>query len=443
MNDVPVAPEAEAAVLGAILLAGRIPPEVEQLLDVEDFYEPALGAVYGAALALVHDGKPCDHVSVLAELDPVTLRATGNGLRLHEFTASAPLGGMEWHAQIVAKTAKRRRHITAAQKIIQAAREDADNLDDFARAAVDSVPRGGASSVRPAWDALQGILDRDPQADVGGIPLGFHDLDGRINPLLPGAITTIAARSGVGKSTLAADILRNAAYRHGKKALYISIEMSEREVYGRVLSAEARIDYTKIRSHGPYTPAEEARMQEAAARIGNGNLAVADVDTLTLSDVHALIRDQKPDVVAIDFLGMMQFAKADRHDLAITETVYGLKRIAKAEQCHLIVLSQFNRGADHRTDKRPVAGDLRDSPALEQASHLMLLLHRPDLIDEDDRPGEVDVIVAKQRDGAAGFTVALAAQLHYSRFSSLAAEPKPMQAPVVDITEPQWHREAV
>jgi replicative DNA helicase len=288
------------------------------------------------------------------------------------------------------------------------------------------------------WDLLGELMD--PSAETPGIPTGFPDLDQILPTMKAGQMTTIAARSGVGKSTLGVDLLRNAAYRHGRKVLMISIEMPDRQVVSRILAAESRIQHHIIEKNLPRSTEEERREQEAAARIGNGPLVVVNMVQPTVADIRAVVRQEKPDIVLVDYLGRMSIPKADRHDLSLTMVVDGLSNIGKAEQCHMIVLSQLNRKGDARNDKRPVIGDLRDTAALEHYSDVVLLLHRPDLHDPDDRPGEVDVVVAKNREGKNGVVVPLAAQLHYSRFTSMAHGTQPTPSdPVVDITEPTRH----
>lgn len=438
--DVPTDPAAEVALLGAILRAGELPADIEASVYPDDFADPHRGAVYAAILQLVNAGKPCDYVSVIGVLDVATRRAMNNGLQLLEFSEMAPLGASRHHAEQVASYAERRRYLTAALQVIQAAREGTENLGDLARAAIDGVPRGGKHRQRTAYDVLQEIID--PQALPAGTLLGMPDLDDYINPLLPGSITAIGARSGVGKTTFALDILRRGAYVYGKRTLLISIEMTDREVFTKVLSAEAHVDHTKVMRAEQLNPLEERKVNEAVVRIGDGTLFVADVDGLTLADVRALYREYKPDLAAIDFLGMVTLPKADRHDLALSEFVYGVKRISAEEGCHTMILSQFNRAADGRTDKRPNMGDFKDSAALEHASHLALLLHRPDLYDEEERPGEVDVFVGKQRNGMAGRAIALAATLSYSQFSAMSHRTPPpnWQPEAMDYTQPVAHQ---
>lgn len=439
LYDVPAAPAAEVALLGAILRLGELPSDVEVLLEPEDFGNPHRGAVFEAIVRLARNGHKCDHMAVISSLSPETMRGTSNGLQLVEWTEAAPVSAeIGFHAAVVARVAKQRRYLNAGLRIVQMARagDEDDDLDDLVRQAVDAVPRAGGHSSRPAWDVLQEIID--PEAIRPGIRLGLADLDQHINPLLPGAITAIGARSGVGKTTFALDVLRRAAYLQGKRSLLVSIEMTDREVYTKALSAEARVDLHKIAFGHALNPGEEARIAQAVPKIGNGEFFVADVDSLTLADYRSLLREFKPDIAAIDFLGLCTFPKADRHELAVAEFVYGAKAVSAQENCHTLILSQFNRAADHRNDKRPVMGDFRDSSGLEQAAHLALLLHRPDQFDPEDRPGEVDVFVGKQRNGQNGFVVPLAAQLHYSQFTSVThqAPPSWSQDGFVDVTQP-------
>lgn len=421
--DIPAEPAAEVAVLGAIMRAGELDAEIESLLRPADFADVQRAAIYAAILRLATNGKPCDVAATIAELDSGTKRATRNGLALVELMEFAPIGlDAKHHAQVVADTAERARYMNAGIRVMQLARNGSGDaeLGDLIRAAIDGVPRGGQHAQRSAWDVLGDILD--PKAEPPGIKLGSYDLDSYINPLKPGSITAIGARSGVGKTTLALDWCRDAAYRQGKTVLFISIEMTAREVYTKILSAEAGVDHTKLMMGHVLTVDEEAKVSKAAARIGNGTLTVADVDSLSLADFRKLVREYKPDLTAVDFLGLCTFGKADRHDLAISDFVYGVKRISAEENTHTLLLSQFNRSSSNRADKRPVMDDFKDSAALEHAAHLAVMIHRPDLHDVEDRPGEVDVIVGKQRNGQAGRAIALAAQLHFSRFADMAPQ---------------------
>lgn len=433
---VPAEPAAEVALLGAILRKGELPADVEALVYPDDFADPHRAAVYDACVHLARKGRPCDVASVVAVLDAPTKRAMNNGLQLIEFGELAPVGAEMYHAEIVARVGEQRRYLTAGLRVVQLAREGSEQLGDQIRQTVDAVPRGGKHSARPAWEVLAEILD--PEILPPGVRLGLGDLDEHINPLQPGAVTAIGARSGVGKTTFALDILRRAAYGQGKRALLVSIEMTDREVWTKVLSAEARVDHTKLLNNHPLTPAEELRVSQAVARLSDGNLFVADVDGLTLADYRVLLREYKPDVTAIDFLGMCTFPKADRHDLAISDFVYGVKRISAEEQCHTMILSQFNRHSAARADKRPVMDDFKDSAGLEHAAHLALLLHRPDQFDVEDRPGEVDVFIGKQRNGTSGQAIHLAAQLHFSQFvqASYRSAPAHTTEPLIDYTQP-------
>jgi replicative DNA helicase len=439
--DVPAAPAAEVALLGAMLRLGEVPADVETLLEPDDFANPFRGVVFETMVRLVRAGHRCDHMAVISSLDPATLRGVNNGLDLVNWTDAAPVSAeIGFHAAVVARVAKQRRYLNAGLRIVQLAREAGEDsdLDDAVRQTVDAVPRAGRHTSRTAYEVLAEIID--PEAVKPGIRLGLADLDEHINPLLPGAITAIGARSGVGKTTFALDILRRAAYEQGKRALLVSIEMSDREVYTKALSAEARVDLHKIQFGHPLNPGEESRVARAVPKIGGGDLFVADVDQLTVSDYRALLREYKPDIAAIDFLGLCSFPKADRHELAVAEFLYAVKAVSAQETCHTLVLSQFNRAADHRNDKRPVMGDFRDSSGLEQVAHLALLLHRPDQFDPEERPGEIDVFVGKQRNGQAGFVVPLAAHLHYSQFASVSYQTPPSagwsQDGFVDVTEP-------
>lgn len=434
----PHSPAAESAVIGGILRIGKIPADLEAHLLPDDFYVPHLAAVYEACLALSVAGEPIDYVTVHNRLEPGTRRVLGDALGLFELAERTPFGGsVEHHAALVAADSERRRYITAGRQIVLAATGGDDDLAEVARTAIDSVPRLQSQS-EPVWDVLARVIDGADNRPKGMFH-GFPDLDAKVNPMRPGRMTTIGARSGVGKSTLAVDFLRAVAYRQGEPALLVSLEMDPEAVWSRVLAAESTVPLEVFERPGiGVTDKQSARIAQAHNRIGTGPLTVEYMPGAGVGDIRTAVRRHKPKVVAIDYLQLVRKPKADRNDLALAEVSAGLLNIAKTENCHIIVLSQLNRGSDSRTDKRPTVSDLRDTSALEHDSDVVMLLFRPDLVDaESERPGEMDVIIAKQRSGAAGMSVPLLAQLHYSRFASLAHDAPGHEH--TDITQPARH----
>jgi len=252
------------------------------------------------------------------------------------------------------------------------------------------------------------------------VPTGFADLDELTNGLQGGQMIIVAARPAIGKSTLGLDFCRSASIKHGMTSAIFSLEMSRNEITMKLLAAEARIALNHMRN-GHMTDDDWSRLARKMGEISSAPMFIDDSANLTMMEIRAKSRrlKQRHDLklIVVDYLQLLSSGKkVESRQLEVSEFSRQIKLLAKELDVPIVAISQLNRGAEQRTDKRPLLSDLRESGSLEQDADMVILLHREDAYEkESTRPGEGDLIVAKHRAGPTD-TIVVAFQGHYSRF---------------------------
>ncbi|MCW1957608.1 MAG: replicative DNA helicase [Mycobacterium sp.] len=430
---------AEQSVLGGMLLSKDAIADVLERLRPGDFYRPAHQNVYDAILDLYGRGEPADAVTVAAELDRRgLLRRIGGAPYLHTLISTVPTAANAgYYAGIVAEKALLRRLVEAGTRVVQygyagAEGADVNEIVDRAQAEIyDVTERRTAEDYVALEELLQPTMDEiDAIASQGGIsrgvPTGFVELDEVTNGLHPGQMIVVAARPGVGKSTLGLDFLRSCSIKNRMSSVVFSLEMSKTEIVMRMLSAEAKIKLADMRS-GRMSDDDWTRLARRMSEISEAPLYIDDSPNLTMMEIRAKARrlKQKTDLrlVVIDYLQLMTSGKkVESRQQEVSEFSRQLKLLAKEIDVPVVAMSQLNRGPEQRTDKKPMLSDLRESGAIEQDADMVILLHRPDAFERDDpRGGEADLILAKHRNGPTK-TITVAHQLHLSRFTNMARQ---------------------
>ncbi|HSL09878.1 MAG TPA: DnaB-like helicase C-terminal domain-containing protein, partial [Actinomycetota bacterium] len=251
---------------------------------------------------------------------------------------------------------------------------------------------------------LESIQNRE--SAYTGIATGFHDLDNLTSGLQPGNLVVIAARPGVGKSSLAINIARNIAVGAHPVAVF-SLEMSRFEIGMRLLCAEAKVPWDRIRNKR-VGPSDWTGVVQAAEILHDAPLHIVDAGNVNIVDIRAKARRMRSgrqglDMIIVDYLQLMTSPSARRPDnrqQEVAEISRQLKLLAKELQIPVVALSQLNRNPEARADKRPQLSDLRESGAIEQDSDVVMFIHRDDIDPEKKRDAEL--IVAKHRNGPTG-----------------------------------------
>jgi replicative DNA helicase len=426
--------DAEQCVLGAMLMSKDAIADVVEVLRGVDFYRPAHEQVYDAVVDLYGRGEPADAITVAAELGKRgELVRVGGAPYLHTLLSSVPVAANAgYYAEIVREKAILRRLVNASIRIGQmsyAGEGDVDGIVDRAQAEVYAVTDRNASEdykplselMQPTLDEMEAISSRG--GNLGGVPTGFAELDDLTNGLHPGQMIIVAARPGMGKSTLALDLARSASIKHGLTSVIFSLEMSQIEITMRLLSAEASIPLSHIRG-GRMSDDDWSRVATKMGQVSEAPMFIDDSPNLTMVEIRAKARrlKQRQDLklVVIDYIQLMTSGKkVESRQLEVSEFSRQLKLLAKELEIPVVALSQLNRGPEQRTDKKPMLSDLRESGSLEQDADMVILLNRPDIYDkESERAGEADIDLAKHRNGPTK-TMTVAFQGHYSRFADM------------------------
>ena len=427
---------AEQSVLGAMLLSKDAIADVIEHLNVGDFYKPAHSEIFAAILDIYGRGEPADAITVANYLSKNgTLNNVGGAGYLHTLVSGVPTAAnASYYARIVIERAVLRRLVDAGTRITQMGYSgdgDINSLVDKAQAEVFEVTKQRKSEdympiVQIVPDALAEIEAIEGHGGrILGVPTGFRGLDDMTHGLHGGQLIIVAARPGMGKSTLALDLARHASIRQGLTSAIFSLEMSRTEIAMRLLSAEATISLQTMRG-GNMVEADWQRLATKMDQVNDAPLFIDDSPNMTMMEIRAKARrlKQRHDLrlIVIDYIQLMSSGRrVESRQVEVSEFSRSLKLLAKELDVPIVALSQLNRGPEQRQDKKPMLSDLRESGSLEQDADMVILLHREGQYEsEHQRAGEADFIVAKHRNGPTG-KISVAWQGHYSRFAEMAA----------------------
>ena len=379
---------AEQSVLGGMLLSKDAIADVVEVLRPGDFYRPAHQALFNCVLDLYGRGEPADPVTVSAELERRgELLRVGGAPYLHTLISVVPTAANAgYYAEIVAGKAVLRRLVEAGTRIVQLGYLGSDGaavdeVVDRAQAAVYEVTERRMSEdyialeelLQPTMDEIDAIASRGGAS--AGVPTGFVDLDAVTNGLHAGQMVIIAARPGIGKSTLGLDFARSCSVAHGMTSVIFSLEMSRTEIVMRLLSAEARIRLADMRS-GRMSDDDWTRLARRMGEVSEAPLFIDDSPNMTMMEIRAKARrlKQRHDLrlIVVDYMQLMTSGKkVESRQQEVSEFSRHLKLLAKELEVPVVTISQLNRGPEQRTDKRPMLADLRESGCLTAGTRIL------------------------------------------------------------------------
>ena len=422
--------EAEARVIGGLLLDNTRFPDVAARLIPEDFAREELRRVYEAIIRLDAEHHPVDVVTLADAMESAgTLEHVGGLPYLGELAKSTYSAASVGHyARIVREHAVRRRLVQDASELIDRAQRNEDIvtlLDDaqsrmlvLAQERSHSGPQIMASYLPQFLEDLERRFSHD--GSVVGVPSGFDELDQMTAGFQPGELIVIAGRPSMGKTSLAMNIAEHVALRIGDPALVFSLEMSADQLTQRMVSSLREVSLTRIRK-GEMEDRHWPKITDAVQALKTSPLHIDDSGGLSVMDVRARARRVHRltplSLIVIDYLQLMN-GNGENQTQIISAISRGLKALAKELSCPVIALSQLNREVDKRSNKRPMMSDLRESGAIEQDADLILFVYRDEMYNKDtEQRGLAELILAKQRNGPIG-TVYARFEGHYCRFQN-------------------------
>jgi replicative DNA helicase len=375
------------------------------------------------------------------------LTAIGGVEYLTELLDSVPTAANAgYYAKIVQERAVLRRLITASNEISTGAYEPDKNVGEFLQWAESTVfkiaDKQSHENIVHVRDPIKSVFEEmerrfDQGSTVFGTPTGFLEFDQLTAGLHPGQLLIIAARPGMGKTSLVLNLLRNAAYESHKPVVIFSLEMSREELSMRLLQSEARIDASRLKV-GKLQESDWPKLTRAAGLLSDLKIYIDDTPGINIAAVRSKCRRIKSEngdlgLVIVDYLQLMKGVdKVESREREISDISRSLKALAKELGVPVMACSQLNRGVESRPNKRPMLSDLRESGAIEQDADMVAFIYRDEHYNkESEWAGTAELIIAKHRSGPTAM-IRLAFQGQYTRFDNLAREvsiPGDMQHP--------------
>lgn len=421
-KEIPQNIEAEKSVLAACMLNKDALDEIATRLVPENFFRPAHQLIFAGVLNLHTRNMPVDQISLAENLRASgQLEAAGGRSYLVEL-ADNTFALTNWltHAEIVKRTSILRELIYASAEITALAYDAPDNLDEVVEEAEKSLFKVTEKRVSSSFSQIDSLLEEafseisalaDRKSHMAGVPSGFKDVDNLFHGFRPGDLIILAARPGVGKTSLALNIAVNAA-KAKVPTTFFSLEMSASQLVQRIMCSEAKISLEKVRG-GFMGEQDWQALADATGRLAQLELYIDDTPSLSILEARAKarreLRDKATGLIVVDYLQLMNPPNVRRQDsraVEVGEISRGLKVLAKEMNMPVLALSQLNRSFETRSgrNKVPMLSDLRESGSIEQDADIVMFIDRSMNemeAEEDGRPdfGTAKLIVAKHRNG--------------------------------------------
>lgn len=409
--------EAEASVLGSIMVSLEAMERVADILKPEYFYVQRNASIFRAAVELHRRNDPVDILTIDAELRKMGLLEQAGGseyLAGLESSVAIP-AHVENYARLVEEAAIRRGLLAAAARIHELGHNPGMDVDEALDAAEteimnlaherttqDAVPI--ASALKETWDRIERLHENPDQAP--GVRTGFFKLDEMTGGLQPGTLTILAARPSMGKTSLALNIAQHAAMKERVPVAVFSLEMSRWELTHRLLAGEANVDGAQLKT-GRLSDTDWSRIANAMGVLSEAPIYVDDRPGATVLEMRSKARRLKLrhdiGLVVIDYIQLMYGSgRTENRTQEVSEISRSLKRLAVELDIPILALSQLSRASEQRADHRPQLSDLRESGSLEQDSDIVLFIYREGVHNPEVKRNQTELMVAKHRSGATG-----------------------------------------
>jgi replicative DNA helicase len=410
--------EAEQAVLGALLIDPDAVFKVNTFLRADDFYVERHRWLYDSVISLYDRGEAVDLVTLCDELERrEQLAELGGAAYITSLINATPTAlNVEHYGRIVERTSTLRRLIGAAGEIAALAYEDTENVDEVVDRAEQIL--FGVSQQRitrdimPIKDVVAAYYDRvdhlyQHKGETIGVPTGFRNIDKMLGGLQNSDLIIVAARPGMGKTSLLLSFALNAARKYSQRVAIFSLEMSAEQLVQRLISAETGIDSQRLRI-GNLREEEWPTFIQATGALSDTMIFIDDTPSISAMQVRTKARrlyaEFGLDLIVIDYLQLMQGDRRTENRVQeISFLSRNLKGLARELNIPVVVASQLSRAVEQRNDKRPMLSDLRESGSIEQDADIVVFIYRDEYYaPETDQANIAEVIVSKHRNGPTG-----------------------------------------
>ena len=416
LRQMPHSVEAEQAVLGSMLIDARCVPEVVEHLRPDDFYLRQNREIYETIYSMFSYSATIDAVTVLDTMRKNGVYDENNSrnyiLQLMDITPTS--ANVKQYVDIVQDKSLLRQVAQAAGEVTGLVQEGTGSGHDVLEAAeqrIYALRQGRAArGLTPISSVILNVYDRlnelaASDSAIPGLSTGLSDLDRAISGLNKSDLILLAARPGMGQTSMALNILLHAGKFSGKSVVFFSLEMSREQLAMRLISGESFVDNKKLVT-GKLTEDDWDRVAAAAASLNQTRILIDDDPSLSVADMNAKCRRVDDlGLVVIDYLQLMQSAggrpyAGENRQQVVSDISRALKIMAKELNVPVLCLSQLSRASEGRQDKRPMLSDLRESGAIEQDADIVMFIYREGYYNkESDNPNLAECIVAKNRHG--------------------------------------------
>ena len=416
LKQLPHSVEAEQAVLGSMLIDARCVPEVIDQLRPDDFYVKQNREIYETIYSMFNYSLTIDPVTVLENMkqNGVYDENTSRGYLLQLMDTTPTAANVKEYIGILKdKTLLRRVAETAGELtvLIQQGTETGQDVLEAAEQRIYAIRQGrAAQGLTPISQVLLDVYARLEElaasdSAIPGLSTGLPDVDMAISGLNKSDLILLAARPGMGKTSMALNILLEAGKKSGKNVVFFSLEMSREQLALRLISSECFVDNKKLVT-GNLAPEDWEKIMVATESLNRSHILIDDDSTVSVADILAKCRRvDNLGLVIIDYLQLMQSAggrqySGENRQQVVSDISRALKIMAKELDVPVLCLSQLSRANESRSDKRPMLSDLRESGAIEQDADIVMFLYREGYYDkETPNPNLAECIIAKNRHG--------------------------------------------
>ncbi len=421
--------DAEASLLGAILIDADAIVKIADVVRPDDFYEERHRRIYEAILNLYEKHSPIDVLTLSDQLKGSGfLDMAGGSSYLTELTNFVPTAThVEQYADIVSQKALRRRLIKASQDIVGLGYDEARSLQELVEEAETKLFEVSQRHVKQDITSIETILSESfdrldelhkDKGKIRGVPTGFKDMDNILAGLQKSDLFILAARPSMGKTAFSLNLAHNVAVKSKEAVLVFSLEMSKEQLVDRMLSMESGVDAWALRT-GNLTDADFEKIGHAMGTLSEAQIYIDDSPGITVSDMRTKARREahlRPiGLIIVDYLQLMsggsRFGGDGNRVQEISEISRGLKGIARELNVPVIALSQLSRSVENRNPQIPQLSDLRESGSIEQDADVVAFIYREEYYNpETDRKNMTDIFIKKHRNGPTG-----AVELYFDR----------------------------
>ena len=435
-RQMPHSVEAEQAVLGSILIDSECLPQIVEQLKPDDFYIRQNRKAFQTIYAMFSMSQKIDPVTVLNQmrLDGTYQEGVTREYFFQLMDVTPTVTNVMDYVAIVKDRSTLRQIAEAANALNSMVANNEGTSAEVLEAAeqrIYAIRQGkSAQGLHHITSVMHEVYDRlaelaSSDSAVPGLSTGLPDVDTVISGLNKSDLILLAARPGMGKTSLALNILLYAGKHSGKACVFFSLEMSREQLAMRLLSNESFVDNKKLTT-GSLTDEDWEKVALAASALNHANILIDDNPSLSVADMNAKCRRvENLGLVVIDYLQLMTSAggkqnySGESRQQVVSDISRALKIMAKELNVPVICLSQLSRANENRENKRPRLSDLRESGAIEQDADIVMFIYRDDYYNQDtENHNLAECIVAKNRHGELA-TVPLQWLPEFTTFSSV------------------------